>query len=60
MTHITQEVLNEFRQLWDQDHPNEQISDEKLLEIAQRVLCAVKNIYQPIEKTKVENHLKKI
>ena len=46
--HLSDEALAGFRNLWEEDHPNETISDEELSEMATRVLRAVDAIYQPI------------
>ena len=51
---ITEEALKEFEKLWQEDHPNEKIGKEELLEVATRVLRIVEILYRqiPIEKLK--------
>jgi len=48
--HITEKALNEFRELWIEDHPDEDIDEKKLTDIARRVLCAMELIYKAMPK----------
>jgi hypothetical protein len=42
---LNKQALEEFKTLWQQDHPGEEISDDELFVIANRVLTAVELIY---------------
>jgi len=61
---LTQEALKEFEELYRQDHPNEKITKEELLEMATRVLRIVELTFKPVPKNKAKkfnefNHIKK-
>lgn len=47
---LTPEALKEFKRLYRQDHPKEEITKEELLEMAHRVLRIVELTYSPIPK----------
>lgn len=50
---ITDEALNEFAELWEQDHNGEKLTREELISKATNTLRAIKATYQaiPVEKT---------
>lgn len=45
---LTQEALQEFEGLWNEDHPNEPLSKEELLVKATQVMTAVQILWHPI------------
>ena len=49
---MTEEALNEFRELWVKDHPNQNIDEKWLRDMARRVLCAIELIYKAMPKEK--------
>lgn len=55
---LTQEALKEFEKLYRQDHPNEKITKEELLDIATRVLRIVELTFKPIPKNKAKKFRK--
>jgi len=55
---ITKEELEELKKIWQEDHPGREISDEQLLEMAQRILTATEIIYRPIPKEKADKFRK--
>lgn len=51
---LTPEALEEFRILWDEDHPGQTITEDRLIELATCVLRSVELVYQPIPKDQIE------
>lgn len=51
--HISEKALAEFRSIWEQHHPGEEITNEELLAQAIRVLLAVKIVNRPIPYDKI-------
>lgn len=50
----TKEAIEEFKKIWQEEHPNQEITKEQLLEMAQRILNAVELVYRPVPKEKIE------
>jgi len=42
---LSQEALQEFKQLWKADHPGQDLGDQELLELATRTITVVGLIY---------------
>ena len=55
---ITNEELEELRKLWQEDHPGKEITQEQLLEMAERLITATELIYRPIPKDKADKFRK--
>jgi len=55
---ITKEELEELRKIWQEEHPGKEISDEQLLEMAQRLLTATEIIYRQIPREKADKFRK--
>ena len=55
---ITEEARKEFESLWRDDHPNQEVTQEQLLEMATRVMRAVESIYRAIPPEKAERFLR--
>ena len=43
---LPQEALTEFKEIWQNDHPGQVISDEQLLNIATKVLVTFDCVYK--------------
>ena len=43
---LSKHALQEFKVLWEQNHPNEDISDDELLAMATRVITAIEIIWK--------------
>lgn len=46
---ITEQALKEFKELWLKDHPGQTLEQDQLLEMASRVMEAVKLIHNSEE-----------
>jgi hypothetical protein len=55
---LSQEALKEFEKLYWQDHPNEKITKEELLDMATRTFRIIELIYKPIPKEKIKEFRK--
>ncbi len=51
---ITDEELQKLKKIWQEDHPGKEISQEQLLEMAERLLTATEIVYRPIPKAKAD------
>lgn len=51
---ITNEELDELKKIWQEDHPGEEISQEQLLDMAERLITATEIVYKPIPKDKAD------
>ena len=51
---LTDEALREFEDLYKRQNPNKEVSKEELIDMATRTMRAVKLVYRPIPRKKLE------
>lgn len=51
---LTEKALREFAQLWQEDHPDQYLSQAELTNKASRVLRAFELVYRPIPQDKLK------